>query len=740
MRLFYYIAERIGYTFAVAFFTIPIAWILGIFGFFLASSFIIFSYEKLVPLLIKWLALGVLIPTILHYLQFGMLTPVGIPAFLKSHRRINRQFKEGYDELPVERLENQYGYVCDLPMYNLIFAVFYVAVAGIIIIGYAVYDYSMVGALNLGELKTIFRITAVGIIIIIILYGMSTYLLTEAITTRERSSLYNQLLREGARMRPRVLISIRLKFFFFIMLMIIALLSYSAFMEKSRYYGEYNMGIILLYFVLSIVAGLLLMQITSRSIMTILGDLGRVARTIASGGKAAFNVVSLEKEFAAIEYSLMEMAWEIEEYRRDLEDKVEQRTEELKNALSDLKGRDDQIQKQLDMASVIQRSILPGEIEDWNELKFSVKYIAMEKIGGDFYDVHQLKDNKIGIMIADVSGHGIPAALVTTMAKITFGNAGAKYDSPRKIFQEVNQSILNHVKTQDYMTCFMVSIDDDYNVVYSNASHQKAILLRKDSSKYELLDTGGLFIGAVEEASDTYEEKSVKLNYGDRLILYTDGIPESINENRQEYSNRRLEEVVMRNQDLPLEEFSEVIVQDVRSFIGNAQMLDDITLIVVELARDEAIDLVRKSKKLVNSRKYSEAIAVLEDGLNRYPDNPKILYNLAKDYFRVNNYAKAIENMEQYLQLDQRNKYAYYITGASYYQQSDFFNAIDLFEKAIELDNKFVNAVFALAMAYKKGGESEAAIRTFERVLSIDPDNKMALFELKSIQEEKQTT
>ncbi len=740
MRLFYYISEKIGYTFALAFYTITIAWILGVFGFFLASSFLIFSYEKLTPLLIKWLVAGTVTSTFLHYLQFGLLTPVGIPAFLKSHRRINSQYKKGYDGVSSGRLENQYGYICDLPMYNLIFSVFYVALAGLIIIGYAFFDYTTAGALTLGELKTIFRITVVGIIIIIILYGMSTYLLTEAITTRERSSLYNLILKEGTRIRPRVLISIRLKFFFFIMLMIIALLSYSAFMEKSRYYGEYNIRIILLYFVISIVAGLILMQITTRSIMAILSDLGRVAKTIASGGKAAFNVVSLEKEFAAIEYSLMEMAWEIEEYRRDLEDKVELRTEELKNALSDLKGRDDQIQKQLDMASVIQRSILPGNIEDWNELKFSVKYVAMEKIGGDFYDVHQLKDNKIGLMIADVSGHGIPAALVTTMAKISFGNAGAKYDSPRKIFQEVNQSILSHVKTQDYMTCFMVAIDDDYNVVYSNASHQKAILLRRDSAKYELLDTGGLFIGAVEEAGDTYEEKSVKLNYGDRLVLYTDGIPESLNESRQEYSNKRLEEVVMRNHNLPIEEFSEIIVQDVRNFIGNAPMIDDITLIVVELARDEAIDLVRKSKKLINSRKYSDAIAVLEDGLRKYPDNPKILYNLAKDYFRVNNYNAAIQNMERYLQLDQRNKFAYYITGASYYQKGDYFNSIEMFEKAIAIDSKFVNAVFAQAMAYKKGGETGEAVKTFEKVLAIDPDNKMALFELKSIQGEKQTT
>ena len=78
----------------------------------------------------------------------------------------------------------------------------------------------------------------------------------------------------------------------------------------------------------------------------------------------------------------------------------------------------------------------------------------MEKIGGDFYDVFQLKDNKIGVLIADVSGHGIPAALVTAMAKISFGNAGYQFDSPKRIFQEVNKNIIDHMKTQDYHDLF----------------------------------------------------------------------------------------------------------------------------------------------------------------------------------------------------------------------------------------------------------------------------------------------
>jgi sigma-B regulation protein RsbU (phosphoserine phosphatase) len=336
-------------------------------------------------------------------------------------------------------------------------------------------------------------------------------------------------------------------------------------------------------------------------------------------------------------------------------------------------------------------------------------------------------------MIADVSGHGIPAALVTTMAKISFTNASIKYDSPRRIFQDVNKNILDHVKTQDYMTCFMVAIDEEYNVVYSNASHQKAILLRTEESRIELLDTSGLFIGAIEEASESYDELSVKLNYGDRIILYTDGIPEANNEERKDYSNARLEEVIIANRRLPLDEFANFILEDVQRHIGNASVEDDITLIVIELSRDEAVDIIKTSKKLINIHKYTEAIELLEKGLIKYPNNQKLLYNLGKNFFRINNFSKSISSFEKYLANDKRNKHAFYINGSSYYQMFDYDNAIINYEKALEIDSNHVISLFAVAMCYKKKGDIPNATKTFEKVVNIDPDNKMALFELKEI-------
>ncbi len=732
MKIFRFIAKNISYTFAVSLVTVLFGLIAAIFGLVLGSSFIVFSFDKLFILLLKWLPVSVLIASILHFIQFGFFTPIKIPALFKSHRMMNRAYKSDMD-IHINDLKTMYSYFSDFTLHNTFAAVFYSIISGILLIGFTLLEYMHFKSINIAELTVLIKIAALSTMVILIIYGVSTYLLTETLTNRERASVYNNLLRNGIKLGPRILIGIRVKFLFFVILMVITLLTFAALMEKSRFYDEYKTEIILSYFALSIFTSFVLMQINTRTILKMLHDMRRVTTQIASGGSAAFDVLSLESEFASIEFGLMEMAWEIDEYRKNLESMVDMRTTELQKVLTDLQGRDTQIQKQLDMASIIQRSILPGRVDDWHELKFTTRYIAMEKIGGDFYDVHYLKGDKLGIMVADVSGHGIPAALVTTMAKISFGNAGAKYDSPKQIFQEVNQNILTHVKTQDYMTCFMVSIDDEYNIIYSNASHQKGLLLRAASGEVEYLDTGGLFIGAIEEARDSYEEKSTKLEYGDRLLLYTDGIPEAVNGDREEYSIDRLVQVAVEKKNLPLEEFSNTLIDDLQRHIGDAELQDDITLLVIELARDEAVDIVKKSKKLITTHKYYEAIEILEDGLVKFPDNQKILYNLTKNYFRVNNYSKAIHYIERYIVHDKMNKYAFYILGSCYYKMLDYNYAIEQFEKALELDSNFTNALFALGMTYKKTGDNAEAKKTFERVVNLDSDNKMAIFELRQL-------
>lgn len=735
MRIFYFLARNISYTFAVTFFISMFGIIEGLFSYIIASSFVMTSYAKIVKIFVQWLPPVFIITMLIFYILSGFLMPIKIPAFLKRHRRINNVFKMNLKADP-DSLKETYGDFSDLVMNNTTASVFFILLTSAAMTGVCAWKFYFTGEISLAESSIILRMILLATVISIIVFGMTTHLLSEYLTNNERAELYNEILKKGEMIKPHVLFSVRINFNFFVFIMIIILFIYAALFERIKAFGSNNL-IMVLFMLFAVLSALFLARVNANSILRILNDMARVTKEIASGKRSGFRVLSLGKEFSTIEYALMEMAWEIDEHRKNLELKVQERTEELEKVLNDLKIKDDQIQKQLDMASVIQRSILLTKIDDWNELKFSVKYNAMEKIGGDFYDVFQLKDNKIGVLIADVSGHGIPAALVTAMAKISFGNAGYLFDSPKRIFQEVNKNIIDHMKTQDYMTCFMAVIDDDYNITYSNASHQKAILYRKETGEVELLDTNGLFIGALEEARDTYEEKTTKLNYGDRLILYTDGIPEAQDVHRQEYSNERFEKSILRHKDLGLNDFTEVILRDVQNHIGEMGAIDDISLLIVELVSDEAIDIIKSSKKLINSHKYLDAIELLENGLEKYPDNQKILYNLGKNYFRVNNYNKAVQILNRYIKKDKKNKFAFYVNGASHYQMMDFKNAIENFIAAIQIDSNMTNALFALGMSYKNLGDYDTAVQTFERVINIDADNKMALFEIKQIEKLK---
>ncbi len=735
-KIFYFLAKKISYTFSVCLFVVFGFWLSATFGYFLGIAFLTSAnYDAIYNDIMKWYPISILITSLLYYVQCGLLTPIKIPALARSLRQINRSFSgDKLNELnDDEELNLLFEDISFLPAYNMIGAVLFAAITVLLMFGLISFDHVMSGTFSYDIVKEIIRVGLIGFGVTAVISGMTSYLSTDILTGRERTVCYNELRRRGYNIPPITYIRLGVKLSFFLILLIISLLTFGALIERGRYYGETDNTLIVVYFVLTVFACFILMYINASSILRIFADIRRVAKEITSGGEGEFRVLPMEREFADIEYTIMEMKRELEEHKKDMELSVEERTTELQNALSDLKERDDLVQKQLDMASTIQRGILPGRIDDWNGLKFSARYLAMEKIGGDFYDVYQLGGNKLSLLIADVSGHGIPAALVTAMAKISFGNAHLKYDSPRMIFQDVNQDMLDHVKTQDYLTCFILVIDDDYNVTYANASHQKGMLLRTGEAKIELLDTGGLFIGAIEDASDTYEEKEVKLNFGDRIILYTDGIPEAVNDEKKEYTNERLEEVVIKNRELPLEDFTDFIIEDLQRFMGRSVIQDDVTLLVVELEQDETIEIIKRVKYLSKDNKFYEAIDQLQNGLTLYPDNEKILYNLAKSYFRVNEFEKVVEYINRYLETNKNNKYAYYIGGTAYFQMIDYDNANQFYDQALKLDPNFVNALFASGMVHKKSGSLDDAARCFEKVVDIDGTNQRALYELNEL-------
>ncbi len=263
---------------------------------------------------------------------------------------------------------------------------------------------------------------------------------------------------------------------------------------------------------------------------------------------------------------------------------LNEKTGKLNMTILELERRNSIVQNELNMARNIQKGIMPGN-NSLNEIEYNIYYSPLEKVSGDYYDIFKLDNDRIGILICDASGHGIPAALVTIMAQVYFSKAFSKFAKPGELLNFINKQLSTSIVTSDYLTAFYLILSmSDLKLYYSNASHQKALILRNTSNgkKIEELDSQGFFIGALKEVPFPYETKETTLGSKDRLILYTDGIVEGMNAKKEEYGMERFIEKIKEYSDLPVEEFNKKIIEDIDSFADGILRRDDYTLFSID--------------------------------------------------------------------------------------------------------------------------------------------------------------
>lgn len=297
-------------------------------------------------------------------------------------------------------------------------------------------------------------------------------------------------------------------------------------------------------------------------------------------------------EFILLGNSFNEMAKTIDEYNRHLEQLVEERTEELKRANEELSYVNEKLVKineqnlkELKMAQKIQEALIPKVFPESKLINLYGVYLPMESLGGDLYDVYKISENKYGIVILDVCGHGVPAALITTMAKVAFSNYSKRENSVEKIVSLVNNDIQELVgNIGNYLTAFYCIIDTtNFTIQYVNAGHNEMYLLKKDK-KIILLGSNSTLIGVVSNI----EFKSDTINYenGDKLILYTDGIPEAKNQNKEFFGDERLKNIIIYNSDKNVMEMVKSVINALKEFKGEMKNNDDIALLISEFIID----------------------------------------------------------------------------------------------------------------------------------------------------------
>ena len=205
------------------------------------------------------------------------------------------------------------------------------------------------------------------------------------------------------------------------------------------------------------------------------------------------------------------------------------------------------------------------------------------EVGGDFYDFFNLGDTLLGLVIADVSGKGIPAALFTMMTRTLLKGAARNFPSPARCLSEVNELLAEDNETCMFVTLFYGVLDlRDGSFRYCNGGHNPPRLVRSDSRIEVLPSTENLVLGVAP--GHEYHNAEVRLAPGDALFLYTDGITEAQNSSEEEFGEERLDEKLASLGQATARDVVTAVVDAVHAFAGDAPQSDDITCIAMRLA------------------------------------------------------------------------------------------------------------------------------------------------------------
>ena len=255
--------------------------------------------------------------------------------------------------------------------------------------------------------------------------------------------------------------------------------------------------------------------------------------------------------------------------------------ERLARVNTDLNKAQSKINKDLDHARIIQTGLLPTEFSDTKGLEVGARYIPASQVGGDYYDLFHIDKNRFGAIVADVSGHGVAAAMVMAMTKVLLKTYCSQTSSPKQTLEKINSVFQNDIKTDNFVTVFYAIIDVSEKKMYStSAGHNPVIFINREQKQYDIIKADGLFLGVFEDMMLQDNERTFKS--GDRLILYTDGLTEADNRKSEMYTFERLCEVAVAHTEKNPKLFIDFVLEDLNNFTEGKPLEDDVTMLVID--------------------------------------------------------------------------------------------------------------------------------------------------------------
>jgi sigma-B regulation protein RsbU (phosphoserine phosphatase) len=270
----------------------------------------------------------------------------------------------------------------------------------------------------------------------------------------------------------------------------------------------------------------------------------------------------------------------------DLEITIDKSIKEIEHYKSVLSSRDKLIalQQELDIANIIQTSILQKTFPAFPERKeFDIyaKMLTAKEVGGDLYDFFLIDKYRLGVVIGDVSGKGIAAALLMAVSKTLLKATAFKGMPADSILSEVNNIIVDESPPNMFVTVFFGVLDTRSGAFeYSNAGHNPPYLISAEGQVKQLDNIGGLMIGAFKDVP--FESNVVMVKSGESLVFYTDGVTEAFNKDGEEYQESRLEQILKDKNSLNANDLVQQVFEGVKKFADGVEQSDDITCLVLK--------------------------------------------------------------------------------------------------------------------------------------------------------------
>ncbi|MFP4380342.1 MAG: PP2C family protein-serine/threonine phosphatase [Candidatus Sumerlaeia bacterium] len=234
---------------------------------------------------------------------------------------------------------------------------------------------------------------------------------------------------------------------------------------------------------------------------------------------------------------------------------------------------------EMESISMIQKALLPQNLPELTGFTFTSFYMPSTECGGDYYDLVKLDDNRTGFVIADVSGHGAPAMVTMALVRQNFRLISKKYEEPHLLLEEMNRLLFDHLPTDQYITMHYAILDsENLEVHYASAGHNPPLWYRAADKSVSLLKHCESFPLKLVTRDARYRSIRIQLEPLDRLIFYTDGIPECFGPGREVYGMERMEEVIREKAEERVEMLENMLITDVLSFADGHAPEDDLTL------------------------------------------------------------------------------------------------------------------------------------------------------------------